>query len=230
MFRAVLIDDDVDFINKLQTLLEKHYQKTNITFEYTSITSSFNKIDYDINYDVAFIDIDLNTSVSGIDIAKMINNRKTADFIIFISSKQNLIFDALVTQPFYFVRKSNLNKDLSIALNLLDNRLNEHYLFTFHYMGRNTILKQNDIFYIEINNHDAILHLENSKYHLNTTMSNLLDKLTNPNFIQIHRSYAINANHLIQINQNNIVLSNNISLPIGKKYKDSFIENYKNIL
>jgi len=55
------------------------------------------------------------------------------------------------------------------------------------------------------------------------TLSDFLEKLPN-HFLRIHKSYAINFNHLKLIDGNQIVLQNDVKLPIGKSYRKSVLE------
>ncbi len=54
------------------------------------------------------------------------------------------------------------------------------------------------------------------------TLSDFIDKLPN-NFLRIHRSYAVNFNHLKLIDGNQIILHNNAKLPIGKSYRKAVL-------
>ncbi|EDP72347.1 two-component system response regulator [Flavobacteriales bacterium ALC-1] len=55
------------------------------------------------------------------------------------------------------------------------------------------------------------------------TLSDFIDKLPN-NFLRVHKSYAVNFNHLKLIDGNQIVLSNNAKLPIGKSYRKAILK------
>ncbi len=59
------------------------------------------------------------------------------------------------------------------------------------------------------------------------TLSEFLGKLPN-NFLRIHKSYAINFNHLKLIDGNQIFLQNEVKLPIGKSFKKQVIEKIDN--
>lgn len=80
---------------------------------------------------------------------------------------------------------------------------------------------------------DAINHLEAYgnyiKVHTDRmiltpqTLSEFLEKLPN-NFVQIHKSFVINFEHLKLIEGNQIVLQNEVILPIGKSYRKTVLE------
>ena len=55
------------------------------------------------------------------------------------------------------------------------------------------------------------------------TLSDFLGKLP-PQFMRIHKSFAINFNHLKLIDGNQFVLQSGIKLPIGKSYRKAVLE------
>jgi len=55
------------------------------------------------------------------------------------------------------------------------------------------------------------------------TLSHFLETLTS-DFIRIHKSHAINFNHLKLIDGNRIILDNNVKLPIGKSYRKALLD------
>ena len=54
------------------------------------------------------------------------------------------------------------------------------------------------------------------------TLSDFLTKLPS-NFLRIHKSFIVNFNHIKSIDGNQVVLENNIKLPIGKSYKEQLL-------
>lgn len=58
----------------------------------------------------------------------------------------------------------------------------------------------------------------------NSTFRQILDSLPD-NFLQIHRSYIVNMNRVLEISKGRIVMDKDIWLPIGDKYKETF-DNY----
>ena len=50
------------------------------------------------------------------------------------------------------------------------------------------------------------------------TLSDFLEKLSD-NFVRVHKSYVVNFNKLKLIDGNQIVLQNDIKLPISKSYR-----------
>jgi len=70
----------------------------------------------------------------------------------------------------------------------------------------------------------CIIHLEDKKIVIRSSIKSVKEKFNNPFFIQIHRSYLININFVDKINiGEGIVDMQNVSLPISRKFKKDLI-------
>ena len=90
-----IIDDDIRFIDYLTKKLKN--QLDNVVID--GSTSFKNEYDYDLY----FLDIDM--PVNGIEIARKIKSYNDNMIVIFVSFRDDLIFEALQTFPYYFLRK-----------------------------------------------------------------------------------------------------------------------------
>ena len=79
---------------------------------------------------------------------------------------------------------------------------------------------KNNILYIESFRNYIVIHTSISNYTLRYTLKKIHKKLGNE-FIQCHKSYLVNLNNVICIKENTIELKNEVTLPIGNKYKQN---------
>ncbi|MBC7494670.1 MAG: LytTR family transcriptional regulator DNA-binding domain-containing protein, partial [Flavobacterium sp.] len=79
----------------------------------------------------------------------------------------------------------------------------------------------NELEYIKSEDHYLELFVKNKKEVIRGTISEILLQLP-PNFAQSHRSYIINKNYIVRRNTTNIVLKNNVVIPVSRKYKTGF--------
>jgi two-component system response regulator LytT len=70
------------------------------------------------------------------------------------------------------------------------------------------------------------IHLENKFLLTNKTFKYILILLPKEKFIQVHKSFAINFQKVNSIEGNQILI-NSIKIPIGLKFKNSFLEKFK---
>lgn len=61
----------------------------------------------------------------------------------------------------------------------------------------------------------------------NTTLKHLLAELPNEHFVQVHKSFVINKQHVISQSSDQIILSNDVAVKIGKSYKKQLVDLLK---
>ena len=180
--------------------------------------------------DLLFIDIDLNNT-SGIGIIHQLDELKCDYPIIYVSSRKELVFSSLSTHPFYFVRKQNLDTDIQELFKLLDIYYKKTMkLITFNYYGRKTSIFLKDIHYIESYGKDVSIITNNEIYTYRSGLKQALDLFDSKFIVRVHRNYAVSLMYVKEIDKNNIILNDEIVLPIGKKYSEVLLNLYKEYL
>ena len=211
-----IVDDDVDFSSELQQYVKKFIERLYTRYEIDIINNNFFNNTLDKTYDIVFLDIDLK-EINGINIGKKLLVSEANPIIIFVSSRDDLVFSSLSVRPFYFVRKSYLKQDLKETMQL----------FTFDFHGRKTNLFLKDIYFIESSGHDVTLYTKNGKYCYRSTMKNILDNLGTETIVQFQKSFSVNLDYIKEIEKNTIILKNNEEFNIGRKFKNNVIQKYK---
>lgn len=84
-----------------------------------------------------------------------------------------------------------------------------------------TKVKLHEILYLEALK-DYTLIITNKKRHcVLSSIGNLLKEDHFQSFIRIHRSYAVQKQFIQKINSSEIILNNNIVIPVGRSYKEN---------
>jgi DNA-binding LytR/AlgR family response regulator len=82
-------------------------------------------------------------------------------------------------------------------------------------------LQLHEIIYLEaLNNYTSIVTYSR-KYTVLSPISGLLKEIPFRSFVRIHRSYAVQKNFIKRIGTNEVLVNGDISLPLGRTYKDS---------
>jgi DNA-binding LytR/AlgR family response regulator len=76
-------------------------------------------------------------------------------------------------------------------------------------------LKFNEIMIIEAKGDYIQVKTESKDYTVHTTLKKILAKLPEDNFLQVHRSYIINFNKIIDIEDNSVLIEKNV-VPISR--------------
>ena len=108
MLNFVLCDDNLQMLEKLSETLKNIFSRkrydANISFVTSDATQMMNYIETN-SFEVIFLDIDLNSKISGLEIAKAIRNKNKETYIIFITSHLEYSLLAYKYKAFDFLPK-----------------------------------------------------------------------------------------------------------------------------
>ena len=114
----ILCDDDKAFLDKLEIRIRGLCQKHKIAVEMECYVSAKEMLEGIKNLDeisVFFIDIDM-PEVNGFEVASYLKKWNRECCIVFVSNKDDLVFQSLVYHPFFFIRKAHLDEELEPQL------------------------------------------------------------------------------------------------------------------
>uniref|UniRef100_UPI0025FE477F LytR/AlgR family response regulator transcription factor n=1 Tax=uncultured Thomasclavelia sp. TaxID=3025759 RepID=UPI0025FE477F len=152
-------------------------------------------------------------------------------YIIFVSSHNDLIHDSYNLRAYYFIRKTNYKTDLNIFYSIVDQELYNNDIFIdLNYKLSKTQISLNQIIYLESQNHKIKVDTVNGTYFDNRTLKVWTQLLPDDKFIQVHRSFIINIEHLISYRKGHLIMTNNEDLIIGRVYKNKFDQFYQEYL
>lgn len=187
--------------------------------------------------DLTLLDINIEGSLTGIDVAHLINQKYQIPFVYLTSySDQRTLEKVKITQPYGYLVKPidepTLKSTLEIAFynfanqqertaKKSDNFWLESEFFIRHH-GELIKVNVNDILYAEANDNYTLIYTQSQKYIVSATLKKVEEKLTSYSFCRIHRSYLINLKQIKKVSQYDVYLDEN-PLPISRKYREDFL-------
>lgn len=191
--------------------------------------------------DLVLMDININGALSGIDLARIFQGKRDIPIIFITSYDDRQTFNqAKLSSPFAYLIKpfdpDELERTIELALHQAygegekvfeDEK--ELLLATncFFVKNRNKLVKlrQEDIFWVEVEDKYCVLHTKSRKYTLRKSLKELAGKLDSSIFVQTHRSFIVNANEIEDIDLGLfIVRVNGSEVPLGRAHKDELIK------
>lgn len=87
-------------------------------------------------------------------------------------------------------------------------------------------VKVKDIRYIHADGNYCYLFTDQKKYAIKLSLTRLMDRLPNNEFLRIHKSYIVQLKEVnkIDLGSNSLCL-NNVNVPIGRAYRSDLIES-----
>lgn len=189
----------------------------------------------DLDYiccNVFFLDIDM-PDVNGIVLASKIRKHFSDQniVILFISDKEDLVYESLKEQPLRFIRKSHFKKEISEAVRAVVGIYeNQPDTFFIEQNGTITALHISDIFYIESAGRILVIHTENKKHTIYGKLDNVEEKLAGYDFIRIHKSFLVNWKVIYSIESKSVILTNQETLPMSKYRITAVKQTYRNLM
>ena len=143
--------DIADLKEKLLKIIEGQIENCEIHV-YTDVTKFLKEI-HTISFDGIFLDIDM-PQMTGIQAAQRVREALPDVGLVFVSSCESMVFEAIKTTPLRFIRKARLEEELEEAVTALLNRyhsLKNYYDFCVN--GNTVRLKLSEIYYFESAKH-----------------------------------------------------------------------------
>jgi len=222
---VAVCDDQREGMELITAAVENEFMSYGIRIEvkqYTDPVEFLSNVDNGVSFDVVFLDIDM-PELDGITLARKLKAH-SGIIVIFVSNREEYIFDALKINPFTFVRKREIKTDMSYAVEnmvaLIKKRYKERNK-TITLESNNKVYRFNPykIMYVEIHDKIITFHEKDSKFDIPYRLSDLLQVLEEYRFIQIHRKIAVNCLYIFAVERKDVVLDNGHRLPLSK-YKE----------
>lgn len=233
MLNFVLCDDNYIILDRLGKMLDSLFIKYNVEacILYKTTTPE-DLLDYvnsnDVN--VLILDIDLKSSMSGLDIAEKVRKKDKNIYIIFSTAHLEYGLVAYRYKTFDYIPKPITTQRLEDTfLRLLDDmngNVNEYIQLD----NSKILIKKDSIQYIKKEGMKVIFHTDEKKYEVYSSFIKILKNLPK-DFIRCHKSYIVNIQRVSEIDlKANIIYLNNTQNKcyIGAKYKNDLMEVLKN--
>ena len=216
----VLVDDDRIYLDELRDKVTQMCERNHINATIIATDKPLSLLEKNIynHYDVILLDIDM-PGISGIELASEINKLKGMSerpYIIFVSGRDGLVFQALREQPFSFVRKSDIN-DLLPCLKKINSRLSVEN--TYGIKSGRTVEKVliREIVYLEKSSNYVIFHTLSGDVKERTTTDEKAKDFKPYAFIRPHIGYLVNPLYIREVTSANVILTDGTVLPLTKK-------------
>lgn len=167
------------------------------------------------DFDILLLDIEMD-GMDGITLAKELRQENEALHIVFITGYPDYIAEGYDVAALHYllkpVKKDKLKEVLDRAVQLGKRTAPSLLVST----DRETLrILLDDIYYVESQGHYMSVHTAKEEYRLRMTLSEMLEKL-GEGFYRCSRSYIVGLLHVNRITKSEVILDNQVSLPLGR--------------
>lgn len=223
ILRVCVCDDDTQSLITYSSAVKGSFR----TFGVESEVDTYNAVAHlrtrleQLSYDIIFLDIDMPRE-DGISFARSL--RKQGNFvpIVFVTAREDRMFDTFSVQPFGFVRKSRFIQDLNdtVRMFLAANPELTSEMLLFSTQAGEFQVNAKLITYVESCQHTQSIHISGQptvtvRYSMDRIEAMLADK----GFIRIHKGYIVNYRYIKVIGNTDIQLTTDETLPLSREKK-----------
>lgn len=180
-------------------------------------------------FDLLFLDIEM-PGMDGISLARQIRREGNLVDIIFISNREDLVFDALRHNPKGFIRKSKFIQDVTGVIDAYFAARQEQQAKTLIVQDRNQIsyIGIDKLLYIEGNGKLQLAHVvgKEAPVELRRLMQDLEEELTPHGFLRIHKGYLVNYRFIRRIGEKDVLLTNDEQIPMSRRKEQETKRRY----
>ena len=232
MLKIAILDDDKTALMISTATVEAFLKEKNAEYKLFSFSNPLNFLASakEEKFDLSFLDIDM-PEMNGLSVANELTQISKYGQIIFLSQREDLVFECLKFHPFGFIRKSKLIDDFSLMMTqyfqtISNNESNEAKIDFFD-KTKTFSFKIKDIVYIEGDrNYQKVVLKDKTSQNVRVPLGTLEDKLREYGFLRIHKGYLLNYLYIRSIESEEVYLTTGISLPMAKKRKDEIMKQY----
>lgn len=231
-FRAAICDDNQKVLDIIYEQLQRAYNNHDFPIQFDKFFVAQDllaNLYSSVHYDILFLDIDMPT-INGIDLCRKIRKITTDILVVFISSKEQLVFQSMEVQPFRFIRKNYFSEELPALIRDTIRELTElkGTVITMNELHSKKVYSINivKVLYIEVISKYCKIITTTGEFQIQYRIKNLETLLSPYGFLRPHRSYLVNYRYIFSIQKDCLILDNNISIPLSRKCSTQIKEDF----
>lgn len=231
--KVAILDDEKVSADLIESVVAGVFKQKNIAAETTVFTSA-KKFMWEIenkDYNLLFLDIDM-PELDGVELGNQLRKAGNKIDIIFVSNREDRVFDTMKISPVCFVRKSHILTDTPDAVDIyLEKQKSLEQTLVVKSGDAIATFKANSIVYIEGERNTQEIFLDDGQVvNIRSTMQDLEKELVPLGFIRIHKGYLVNADNISLIDGCNLKLRDGRVLPISRRKLQEVKEKYLMIM
>ncbi len=190
--------------------------------------------------DLLLLDVMLGEGKDGIEVAEWVNKEIGIPFIFLTGNSDKATIERAkkVNPAAYLVKpfdEEGLYSSIEIAFNSFNlgkeskTQTPKPTVRNFVFVKKGEIffkVESKEILFLVTDNVYITITTSDKQYLVRSKLQDFIDGFPHDTFIQTHRSYAININHLQAIDTDNLIVGG-IEIPIQKAYRQELLEKFQ---
>lgn len=167
-------------------------------------------------YDLIFLDIYL-TGITGVDAAKKIRESDRDCLLMFITGSEDHAMDGFLVHASGYVVKPLRQERMDAAMHMCRQAFERNSrTIAIPIADREQAAPVADILYAEVFGKETVIHMKKGVLAARIPLSEIESRLGGAPFLRCHRCYIVNMNHIADLRENDIKLTNGETIPMRK--------------
>lgn len=217
-----ICDDDVVFLERIKKivldskLVANYGEKVHLRFYSHKRAIIEQYVEDKIN--AVFMDIEFGSDI-GFDVAKELLLMDPNLLIVYMSNYDHYVYQSFVCRPMGFVRKFNMEQDITVALTQVINEIREqNKVLSLPQKGGSYDVKLSEIQSLEMQNHQMEIVMIQESIRVKASLNKIEAFLIECGFIKVRRGVIVNPVFVTNINQEGILeMINGRKYPISRE-------------
>lgn len=212
--RILVSDDERSGRVTMEYLLQQTLPKDSYVLELcSSLGMTVEKLQQDA-FDILFLDINFK-GVSSFEIVSKIPKSTT---LVFVTAYAEHTIQAIRNNAFDYLLKPVREEELRDCLKRYESRASlglPEKTLQVREKGANKLLRTSDIIYVKGHGPYSMVCTHDAMITIARTLKSIAEELGDP-FVRTHKSYLVNRSFIQRFHHNQLILENNLCLPISR--------------
>lgn len=228
MIKVAIVDDEKAERDKLTQMFEVLKNRSELFKQRFSLSFFENgdQLLFDFTYgryDLIFLDIDLSSSLNGIQVAEAIRKIDVDAIIVFLTNLAQYALDGYKVNAFDYMLKPIAIDDFISKMKTITDKLEKKMTekVVIQTNGAKIILQIKDIYYIEVANHQTIYHTSKGDFKTYGALKEIVKELGPFNFSLCNSCFLVNLEYVEEVLGYDLIVKGNkilISHPKRKAF------------
>lgn len=231
--RIAICDDDFNALDGIEGAVRSAFRRLGVTADTESFKSAIalDERMKEVPFDLILLDVDMD-KLDGIKFGKILRERNDSTEIIFVSGREERVFEAFSVHPFGFVRKSRFLKDISPVLQAFlsayEKKTSAEEQLVFEDKDGIINIPISRLMYIEGSAKKQLMHVEGKKepFVISSSLETVEAQLADKGFLRCHKGYIVNYRYISAIMRDFIELLNGEKIPLSRRKAAEMREKY----
>lgn len=225
--RIAICENERLFSEDGKNKCREYMEERSISGEIYEFSSGEDFLAFEGEFDILLLDIEMS-EVSGIQVKKELESRRSSTAIIFLTSHTEYMSDAFGKQVFKFLNKPLEKEELFEALDRIIKEIFNDFVIELE-NEKIPFLRGKSILYIKAEDKYTVVQTMEDQFLVRKTMKEWETRLKGYDFFRAHKSFIVNMAYIKKIGVD-LILEDGTNINLGRKNEKIFREKYHTYL